>query len=266
MDSFEQAFSDTERAATATLTSANELVRQAKQLQKVAKEGNIAAIKRTQVRLDTALADLRQRVANSVQSWPFQDEEEEEYLREGYNAELIRVAGEQGLEIYERDGRLICHPSIVRVLTGEQAVRIDKKQTSTIRPSHLVSLLVKNQQKSSGYQTRPFLEALYQVYTEISREERADRLMQGRQTRVVPLSRIYRLMTALPGIRRDYNETDFARDLYRLDSSDIKTTRSGATVSFPASTGARNTRGMFIFVGPDGRDVSYYGIRFTEAS
>ena len=263
MDSFEQAFSDTERAATATLTSANELVRQAKQLQKVAKEGNIAAIKRTQVRLDTALADLRQRVANSVQSWPFQDEEEEEYLREGYNAELIRVAGEQGLEIYERDGRLICHPSIVRILTGEQAVRIDKKQTSTIRPSHLVSLLVKEQKKPARFQSAQFLESLYRVYSVIAREESSDRMI--RAGRVIPLTIIYQMFTAKPGETREYTPTDFARSLYQLDSGDIKTTRSGATVSFPASTGARSARGVFTFVGPDGRDVSYYSIRFTQA-
>ncbi len=48
MDSFEQAFSDTERAATSTLQSAAGLVSLAKQLQKAAKEGNIAAIKRVQ--------------------------------------------------------------------------------------------------------------------------------------------------------------------------------------------------------------------------
>ena len=80
----------------------------------------------------------------------------------------------------------------------------------------------------------------------------------------MPLDRIYRLLTSLPGINREYDRTDFARDLYNLDSSGLRRTRSGASVSFPASTGTRRPRGLFSFVGPDGRDVEYYGVRFTE--
>ena len=34
-------------------------------------------------------------------------------------------------------------------------------------------------------------------------------------------------------------------------------TRSGATVSFPASTGARSSRNLYTFVGPDGYEVKY---------
>ena len=84
-------------------------------------------------------------------------------------------------------------------------------------------------------------------------------------TRVVPLERIYKLFTSLPGTRREYATTDFARDIYRLETSGQTTTRSGASVSFPASTGTRSAKGLFTFVGPDGQDVQYYGVRFTEA-
>ena len=67
MGSFEQAFSDTERAATSTLQSAAGLVSLAKQLQKAAKEGNIAAIKRVQNRFNTDLDALRQPMADAVE-------------------------------------------------------------------------------------------------------------------------------------------------------------------------------------------------------
>ena len=265
MDSFEQAFSDTERAATATLTSAAKLVSQAKQLQKAAKEGNIADIKRNQASLDAALADLGQTVANSVQSWPFQDEEEAQYLRDEYPDELRRIVSERGLTVLVVDGQLICHPSVVRVLPGEQAVRIDKRRVPRIRPSYLAGELLANQKKVSGYRPGPFLEVLYKVYTDITREESSGRLVPGQPGRVVPLARIYRLITALPDIRRNYTEMDFARDIYQVQSQDVKTTRSGATVTFPTSTGARSGRGVFTFVGPDGQYVSFYGIQFTEA-
>lgn len=265
MESFEQAFSDTERAAEATIAAANALARQAKALQKAAKEGNITAIKRQQVSLDAELSKLSQTVNNSVRVWPFQEGQEELYLNEGYAAELIRVAAEQGLQIHEQDGRLISSPSIVRILPGSQAVRIDKRQTSTIRPSYLAGVLQANQKRASGYRPNQFLESLYGVYVDITREDGAERLMSGRQGRVIPLGRIYRLMTARPGERREYNETDFARDLYQLEASGVKATRSGATVSFPTSTGARNSRDVFTFVDPEGNSISYYGIRFAAA-
>ena len=68
----------------------------------------------------------------------------------------------------------------------------------------------------------------------------------------------------MPGSSRDYDRSDFARAVYNVDASGAKRTRSGATVSFPSSTGTRSSRGLFSFVGPDGQDVQYYGIRFTE--
>ena len=85
----------------------------------------------------------------------------------------------------------------------------------------------------------------------------------------VRLSEIYEMFTPavlLPGSNREYGRADFARDLYLLDTSGVSKTRSGATVSFPASTGTRtpNQQDIFSFVSPEGRVVNYYGIRFTE--
>lgn len=264
MDSFEQAFSNTERAAKSTLDSAGELIRLAKQLQKASREGNLAAMKRVQGRLDDAMGSLGQTVANAVQAWPFQEGEEEQYLRDGYSAELRRIASERKLDMHERDDRLISHPSVVRILPGERAVRVDKKKVSSIRPSHLADVLLKNQEKPGRYQSGAFLESLYAVYSDIVREENPDRLVRI-AVRVVPLERIYRLFTSLPGSSRDYDRTDFARDLYILDTKGPRRTKKqGAEVSFPSSTGTRRSKGVFSFVGPDGRDVQYYGLRFTE--
>jgi hypothetical protein len=264
VDSFERAFSNTERAAESTVKSATALVTLARQLQKAAKEGNITAIKRAQGRLDDALEVLRQTVGNALQSWPFQDGEEEQYLKSGYIDELRRTASEMGLTIRERDGRLISHPSVVRILPGDRAIRIDRKKISTIRPSFLVGILLQDQNKRSRFPAGRFLEALYGVYSELVKEDSADRLVDGVHGRVVQLSRIYKLFTSLPGSNRDYTPTDFARDLYLLETNGETKTKSGATVSFPASTGTRSAKGLFTFVGPNGQDVKYYGVRFAE--
>lgn len=265
MSSFELAFNDTERAAASTIRSAAGLGKLAKRLEKAAKEGNIAAIKRAQGELGNAVNALAQEVDNAVKVWPFQDDEEERYLREDYAAELRAVAAQKGLTIYERDGRLVSHPSMVRIQPGDRAVRIDRKKVSTIRPSHLVSLLLENQRKPIRFQSASFLEALFNVYSEITREGSSDRLMKV-DGRVMPLERVYNLLTSLPGSRREYDRTDFAKDLYELETKGPKKTNSGATVSFPASTGTRSGRGLFTFVGPTGQDIVYYGIRFAEAA
>ena len=262
--SFEQAFSDTERAADSTLKSAADLMRQVRALKKASQTGNIAAVRRSQDRLDDALNALRQEVANASSSWIFEEEEEKHHLDDQYAAELRRAAEEVGLDIYERDELLISYPSIVRILPGDRAVRIDRKKVSTIRPSHLAGLLLDNQKKSSSFTANRFLESLYNVYSDIVSEESSGRMVEG-SGRVVPLARIYRLFTSLPGSSREYDRTDFARDLYILDSDGPRRTRSGAIVDFPTSAGARRrSSDLFSFIGPDGQSVEYYGLRFTE--
>lgn len=157
MDSFEQAFSATEQAADATIAAATALVKQARDLKREAQKGNIAAIKRLQGRLDTALAELGQTVNNSAPLWPFPEEQEEKYLREDYAAELIRVAAARGLQIREQDGRLISSPSIVRILASDRAVRIDKEtgQHQLTSPHTLIRLI------SGVFRAGQFLQRLW---------------------------------------------------------------------------------------------------------
>lgn len=123
MGRLEQAFADVEDAAEAALKSASALTKSAKDLQKAAKEGNIAAIKREQGRLDGALDDLSNGVSAAVSSWPLEESEEDAYLRDGYAEELREAAAERGLTMHERDGRLLASPSIVRLLPGDRAIR-----------------------------------------------------------------------------------------------------------------------------------------------
>ena len=261
---FEQAFGDVERASDSALRSTAGLTKLVKVMQKAAREGNIARLKRTRGELDAALDTLRQAVANAGSSWPFREDDEERYFKDHYAAEFRATAEGMGLNVHERDGKLISSPSIVRILPGERAVRIDGKKVPAVRPSHLARLLLENQGKRSRHSSDRFLESLHTAYSELMRDESSRCLMPG-DGPVVPLARIYRLLTLLPGAGRDYGRTEFARDLYVLDSSGPKCTRKGAAVSFPSSTGTRQPgSGLFTFVAPDGQEIRYYGIKFTE--
>ncbi len=263
MDSFERAFNDMEEAAASTLKSATDLAKLARALQKAARDGNINAIKRACSRLGPALSSLSQEVANATKTWPFTDEEEENYLEERYANELCHTAKEKKLSIHERDGRLISYPSIAQILPGDRAVRIDRKKVSTLRPSRLVEFLIERQKKPPRFKSDAFLEALHEMYLLISREQSSTRLINGGYGPVVPLAEVYKAFTSLPGSKREYDNIDFARDIYALEASGPSRTKKGARVSFPSSTGAKRARDTFQFVGRDEQLITYYGIQFS---
>ncbi len=259
MTGFEQGFADTEQAAASTVKSAGAAVRAARALERAAKTGSINAIRRSQSDLDSALRALMQEVKNATQAWPFQPEEEISYLQEHFAAELRQVAAGNGLDIHERDRQLIAHPSIVSVLPASRAVRVDRKQVSTIRPSHLVSRLLSNQNKPARHNSGAFLEAVYAAY-----KMRTDhQLREGRSPSgvgpAVPLSAIYEALTLMPGTGREYSRTDFARDLYRLDTEGPKVTRNRKQLHF--HSGRQST---IAFVAPDGHLLTYHNIAFSE--
>ena len=262
---FERAFGDAERTAESTLKSAQELMKHVRALKKAAQIGNIAQVRRAQERIQEASNSLRQEAANASTSWPFSDDDERTYITDRYADELRAAAEGVGLNIYERDGNLISYPSVVRIMPSDRAVRVDRKKVSNIRPSHLAGLLLANQKKTSGFSSARFIESLYNVYSDIVSVDSTDRMALG-GGRVVPLARVYKLMTALPGASREYNRSDFARDIYLIDANGPRVTRKGAEVSFPSSTGTRRrSSDLFSFVGTDGQYVDYYGLRFTEA-
>ena len=263
MPTFEQGFADAENAADSVLKALNSVSTLARQLRKAARDGNIAAVRRTSERLQDGLNLIRQEVSNAANAWPFTPEDEQGYLDEHYAGELIDEAKKKDVQVFDKDGTLIAHPSVIRVVPGERAVRINRRQMSTIRPTKIVGVLEDLQKRPPRFRREAFLESLYRAYVALTKAGQTDGLKLGEVGQVVQLSRIYDLFTGLPGSKRDYSQLDFARDLYNLEASDVRQTRSGPRVSFPASTGTRNSRGTISFVGPNGEPVVYYGVQFT---
>lgn len=260
----EQGCADVEAAAEVARRSASGVVAVARALKKAAEQGNVAAIKRCQRRLEEALGAAQGDVMKACGVWGHSDADEQAMFGAGYVERLKAEAETVGLQIFERDEVLFCYPSIVRVLAGERALRVDRRKVSTARPSFLARLLLANQKRSSGFSSQRFLESLYAVYADIVSAGSSD---GGESGRVVRLARLYGLMTSLPGSARDYDRSDFARDIYMLDSDGPTVTRKGFAVSFPSSTGARvRSSDLFSFVGPTGDAVDYYGIRFSKAA
>ena len=255
MISFEKAFDDTEKRAASTAKSAGEVAKLAKRLEKEAQSGNISGVKRAGQQLNAALGSLRQEAANAASAWPFSDAEEEQYLKDHFAAELVEVAGKRGLQIHQRDEQLIAHPSILRVLPGARSIRIDRKPVPTIRPSYLSGVLAANQNRVVRVNTRAFIESLYQAYSFLTKDQALGTSGRGQ---TVPLAKVYEVLTVRAGQRNEYTRTDFARELYRLETEGPKETRSGAEVCFHSGRSA-----TISFVSPQGEMIHYHSVEFS---
>ena len=197
---------------------------------------------------------VRQEVANARGSWPFAEEAEVAYLREEYEAELLAAAHAAGLQMDQRDGRLLAFPSVVRILASDRSIKVDQKRVAALRPSRVIADLKANQAKKPKMATDRFLESLFRAY----------RLVAGASSvgTVVPLAAVYDALTLLPSTAADYGHSEFARDLFMLDRGGVTQTKAGASVSLPASTGTKGGKGTFSVIAPDGQLVTYFGLRF----
>ena len=269
--SFEEALAEATDAANVALKSAAEVAKSARKARKAALDGDVSALGRCPKDLAKTVDDLRRSVAvleqsvNCAATWPATVGDGQDSFRDRYTTELREAATADGLGIHERDGALISFPTVVRV-DSDRSLMIDQKRIRTLRPSRVVGLLRDGQARLGRYKPERFLDALYFVYEDIVKDQRKSTLAIG-SIPPMPLSRIYRHLTALPGASRDYTKTDFARDLYILDSTGPKRAKrgKGPRVSFPSSTGTRE-KGYFSFVGPDGFEAKFYGIHFEEDS
>ena len=254
----EQALSRTETDIKATRKAAGGLMNSLRKLSAAAETGNLLALDSAVSSADAALTTLQHQFEKAKDGWRFNIER---YFEDGLFSKEVLAAGRRiGVSIYERDRRLYCYPVSVRVSAKEKAVFINKKRESRIRPSFLVSRLRDLQQKKPAFKAEAFLEALFKCYTNaLASHGRA--ILQVAS--VVPLFEIYELFTLLPGQENEYTKLEFARDIYTLHKSGIDTTKKGAKVSFPASTGTRTSRTLTAIT-ETGQERVYYGVCFTQ--
>lgn len=257
MDSFEQACVDTKRLAEGAVTASTKVVQAAKELVKAADDGDVAKIARATEKLGSASAAAREHIANAQQAWPLTPDEEERLLSETFEDELIAAGAEAGLPIRRHEQRLIVFPSVVRVLPSQRAVKIDRKRVTAIRPSKLVQVLHAAAAKKPKLAPERFIETLHQAYELVIGPS-------GYGTGTT-LDEVYKALTMIPDVKRDYSISDFTRDVFVLDRSGVTTTRSGARLALPAATGTKGRSKVLEFVDQNGAPVTYYGIRFTVA-
>ncbi len=255
-DGLESALAETEQQLDAALRAAAGLSRELKKARAAAATGSLRDLRRSLAATGSLAADADGTARAAATSFTL---DEAEHLASGaYAAEIVQLAAERGLAVVTSDDRLLCYPSLIKVIPADAALEIDRKREKRLRPSALVDRLAAAQSRPPRFRPEPFLESLAAGYQLLrTQDDRAP----GTVLRLVD---VWSVLTLLPGQAREYTRPEFARDLYLLDQSATTTTRSGTGLRFHASTGTKGA-GVLTTVALDGRQQRYWGVSFTEA-
>jgi hypothetical protein len=251
----EGALASTQRAADAALKAAAAVTRDLRNASGRARTGQIRELRKSLVSAQAAAQDLAEATRMLTEGF---DLDEQEHLASGaYTKELLAVAEARGVTIFEEEDRLLCYPSLLRILPGDGVVEIDKVRERRIRPSVLVDLLAATQQRAPRFKAEAFLDSLRAGYELVVASE------QKKADGVVRLVDVWSVLTMLPGQRGQYTKQEFARDLYLLDQTAvISTPRSPRELRWSASTGTKGA-GVLGTVARSGQRQYYWGVSFT---
>jgi hypothetical protein len=255
LGTMEATLAATEREVDAALRSATATVRELKRALVAARTGHVRELRKSLNAARDAAGGLAESTGLLADGFQF---DEHAYLSSGgYVKELLAEAEARGLSIVEDDDRLLCYPSLLRVLPGDAAVEVDKVRERRLRPSVLVTALARAQERGPRFKAETFLDSLRSAY---------ELLVSGtgkRADAVIRLVDVWSALTMLPGQRGQYSKQEFARDLYLLDQSGVTTTpRSGRELRFAASTGTKGS-GILVTVARNGQQQLYWGVSFT---
>jgi hypothetical protein len=251
----EAALAATERAADSTLKSAAAVTRELRNAATDARTGQIRGLRKALAAAQSAAGALAEQVQALHDGFDF---DEQDYFASGaYTKELLVAAEAKGVKVFEEEDRLLCYPSLLRLLPGEAVVEIDKVRERRVRPSVLVDHLARTQQKTPKFKVEQFLDSLRAGYELLV--SGADKKPDG----VVRLVDVWSVLTLLPGQRGSYSKQEFARDLYLLDQSHVtSTSRSPRELRWSASTGTKGS-GVLITAAVSGQRQYYWGVSFT---
>jgi len=247
----EGALTRVERAVEASSKAVAALARELKRAHAAAASGQVRELRRALDAGQAMAGDVLERVGATATAY---DVDEVDLLASGaYAKELLAAAEAADVAMFAEDDRLLCYPSIVRVLPGDLALEIDRKRARGIRPSVVIAQLGKAQRAGPRFKPAPFLASLVGAY---------DLVVAGQGKppgAVVRLLEVYNALTLLPGQSRDYTRAEFARDLYLLDQSGETAGPGGRRLRWAASSGTRQA-GVLTTVAMSGQQQRYWGI------
>src|SRR5260370_38515326 len=137
--SLQSALSLAQGSAEAALKSEGSLTKELRKGKAGAATGQARELRRA---LDAAAGQAGELLDSVQQTRASFDIDEAEYLASGqYAKELLAMATERGVAMFEEDERLLCYPSIVRVVPGDSVVEVDRRRERRLPPAFLIGPL-----------------------------------------------------------------------------------------------------------------------------
>lgn len=260
MPTFESGFEAVESALDELDARVRNLQGHMRRFRAAAKAGDLRQMRDSQSKLGADGHAVGSAIETVCGAWPFIDADESAYLRDEYPAELVRVGAQHGVDIFERDSRLLAFPALLKIDAAARKVRVNKKQVASLRPSALVGLLKALQAKGAGFNAQAFITVLCRAW-------RIHTRLDSGGTRQVGLLDIHETLTLLPMARKEYDLTEFGRDLLLLDESGVRNATVGRTLYeinwLRASTSSKGGR-VVSTVDRGGQQIGYAAIEFRS--
>jgi len=261
--SLEQELSALENQLAAASKAAKLALAELKKAQSCAKVGKLRELSKSLAEGRNAAKRFAEEMARADSSWKF--EVEAAFAGGDYLRELLQEADRVGLKLFERDGRLYCFPMLLTLSAKDMAVMVDRKPERRLRPRELVRVLLERQRRPQRFNEQKLLDTLFEAYCRLDRRVLRDWTPEvAGNGPVVPLIKIYELLTLLPGSEREYPQEEFARDVYLLDRRPDLRTKDGWRFTLPAATGSKVMRQRLTVVDEQGAEKVYVGIRFDK--
>ncbi len=252
-DSFEAALAFTQAQVDSALKATSAVGKDLKKARTSAVGGQVRDLRKA---LDAAVTAAEEALTAAREAQASYTVDETELLSSGaYAKELLALAAERGVAMVEEDERLLCYPSLIKVLPGDAALEIDRRKDRKLRPSVVLDALAAAQNRPPRFNAKVFLESLVGGYDLLAQRE-------ALPDPVIRLDAVWAVLTLLPGQAKEYSRPEFARDLYQLDQSPDRMTKSGRTLHWHASTGTRGT-GVLTTVAKTGQQQRYWGLSFS---
>src|SRR5690348_12276842 len=189
-----------ERRLDEAAKAATAVTRELRKARAAARVGQLRDLRRLVSAAEAAADELAAATARAKEGFAFDDQS---YLASGvYAKELLATAAAAGVAMFEEVERLLCYPSLVRVMPGEAAVALDRIRDRKLRPARLVTTLAAALQRASRVSPGQIPNSLYRAYgLVLAREGKS----AGADVRLVD---VWAVLTLLPGQSRDYTRQE----------------------------------------------------------
>lgn len=247
----EQALREHEERVDALIKAVNKCLTILKAWKKACQLGHVGNRQKAAAAAVEQVSQLQQLAQETAALWDF---DTRAYLEsDAWRVELQEACSKLSLRIFEEEDRLVSPPVLVRAEPVSSRLRIGKTPWPTLHPdvttAHLKRL---NERSTSDTAAQLFLNFLYEGSKSVSR--------QGNQ--FARLKDLYDLFSYAPGWAKENTPAIFARQIYALHRSGVRTTKDGRTYELEGPTGKEKEKERFPVISDDGRPIIYYGIWF----